>query len=197
MGLGSVSEPGPGLCRRRDVTDRKAAEALRRYARDLERAKAQQDENAERLAQLVRELDIARQSAIRAAGAKGEFLANMSHEIRTPMNAIMGMTDLVLRTRLTAQQRDYLRTARESAEALLTIINDILDVSKIEARRLTLDRTSFRLRDTVEDGVGSSPRGRRKKAWSSPAASRRTFRTWSSAMPGACGRSSSTSSATR
>jgi PAS domain S-box-containing protein len=138
----------------RDITDRKAAdETLRRYARDMERAKAQQDENAERLAQLVRELDIARQSAIRAAGAKGEFLANMSHEIRTPMNAIMGMTDLVLRTRLTAQQRNYLRTARESAEALLTIIDDILDVSKIEAGRLTLDRTSFNLRDTVEDAV--------------------------------------------
>jgi CheY-like chemotaxis protein len=63
------------------------------------------------------------------------------------------MTDLALQTRLTPQQRDYLRTARESAEALLTIIDDILDVSKIDAGRLTLDRTAFQLRDTVEDAV--------------------------------------------
>ena len=138
----------------RDVTDRKAAaDALRRYASDLERAKAEEERNAERLAHLVRELDIARQGALRAAGAKSEFLANMSHEIRTPMNAIIGMTDLALRTRLTSRQRDYIRTARESAEALLSIVDDVLDVSKIEAGRLTLDRTPFTLRDTVEDAV--------------------------------------------
>ena len=124
----------------RDVTDRRAAEEALQ-------------QNAERLAQLVRELDVARQRAEQATVAKGEFLANMSHEIRTPMNAIIGMTDLALQTRLTPQQRDYIRTARESAESLMTIIDDILDVSKIEARRLTLERAPFRFRDTVEDSV--------------------------------------------
>ena len=124
----------------RDVTDRRAAEEALQ-------------QNAERLSQLVKELEVARHRAEEATVAKGEFLANMSHEIRTPMNAILGMTDLTLQTRLTPQQREYIKTARESAESLMTIIDDILDVSKIEARRLTLDRAPFRFRDTVEDSV--------------------------------------------
>jgi PAS domain S-box-containing protein len=101
----------------------------------------------ERAKQLEAEKEVSEQ----LARTKGEFLANMSHEIRTPINGVLGMTEILLKTELDANQRRFASTIRRSGEALLRVINDILDFSKIEAGKLTLHSAPFDLRELMED----------------------------------------------
>jgi signal transduction histidine kinase len=111
----------------------------------------------------LKDLAETRDAALEAARAKSAFLANMSHEIRTPMNGVLGMTELLLKTELTDQQRRFAGVAYNSGESLLNVLNDILDFSKIEAGKVELDHVAFDLRDLVEDiGVVFAERAQRK-----------------------------------
>ncbi|MDB4991645.1 MAG: putative Histidine kinase [Myxococcaceae bacterium] len=105
------------------------------------------------LKQLQRELDDAHRNALQAAGTKGRFLATMSHQIRNPMNGVIGMTNVLLQTKLSPEQREYTSIIRNSGEALLSILDDVLDYSKIEAGKMELGRAPFPLRTLLEEIV--------------------------------------------
>jgi signal transduction histidine kinase/DNA-binding response OmpR family regulator len=131
----STSMPDGGIVRTfSDVTERKRAEDRAAEARD--------------------QAEAARVAAEKANSAKTEFLANMSHEIRTPMNGVIGMNDLLLRSDLSVEQREYATGIRESARAMMEVIDDILDIAKLEAGKVELQLIDFHLGETVRSAIG-------------------------------------------
>jgi two-component system sensor histidine kinase/response regulator len=142
----------------RDVTERRQAEEELRATKEIADAMNRELRGAIERANLLAD------QAASASVAKSEFLANMSHEIRTPMNGVIGMTDVLLDTELSTEQREYAEIIKKSGEALLGVINDILDFSKIEAGKLEVEQIDFELAPVLEDLIDvAAPRAFEKK----------------------------------
>ncbi|MBW8002895.1 MAG: response regulator [Planctomycetes bacterium] len=138
-----------------DITVRKDAEKELEEAKvEAEQARYEAGQVNLQLEQAIEHANQLADEAVVADHAKSEFLANMSHEIRTPMNGVMGMLDLALDAPLSDEVRDYLETSRSSADNLLNVINDILDLSKIEAGKVTIEKIDFSMRKMLLDLEG-------------------------------------------
>jgi len=138
-------------CLLMDISDLKMAqEKIKELNEDLEQRLDVLSKVNTELESLTRKLETAYDQALEASRLKSEFVANISHEVRTPISAVIGMSDLLLDTKLNSEQREFARIVRDSAESLLTIINDILDFSKMEAGKVELEMIDFSLNSLIE-----------------------------------------------
>ena len=144
-----------------DITDRKSTEEelelnrrrLNSHLAELQDTKERLEQRTNELVRTIRDLAEARDQADNANNAKSDFLATMSHEIRTPMNGVLGMASLLMQTPLDDTQQEFVETITQSGEALLEIINDVLDYSKMEAGQLDLDPTPFSVLEVMDSAV--------------------------------------------